>query len=253
MKKITSIALIIFITTLLGGLVSYVRAAYIEPLGGPAGNNAPAPVLTSDVTSNGFGPGEKGFLKIGKLGITSNSGTNPVDANQFNSSSLVVMGQTSADSFTSSYSNRIRAELPTSSQLFPLYVGDPVAGTLFQKNTDNTPINFIVKDHTRAPRIVVGSLSASPSNYNLYVEPGTKGTNLGQSGDFSTYSGGYSPKNQTSFCTLTAAKLASTGCPVGTYLSQVFPGSSGDVAKCSDLTPQTSSYPLSNFNKGACK
>ena len=258
-------ALIFLITALLGGFVSYVRAAYIEPLSAPGLNNAPSPILTGDVPSSGSGTfpvGQKGFFKIGKIGITNNKDNNAVDQNQFTNNTMVVMGQTSAESFTSAYSNRIRAELSSNSQLFALYVGNPALGTFLQRNSDSSPINFIVKDHTRAPRIVIGSKTAPGNAYNLYLAEGSNATNLGKSLDSSTYSGGpggqdYTINNKTSFCTLTETQLKNSGCPAMTYMGQIFPdpntGTSGDVvASCHQTTPQSVSYPYGNFNKGSC-
>lgn len=229
-KKIFSFTAVITITALIGGALSYVRAAYVEPAGSPVGNNIPAPIMTGNVE---FQNGELGWFKTGKLGVTKDKTTTPVDEAQFNASSLVVMGLLNTESLTSSYSNRIRAELDTNSALYPLYVGDPTKSIFMQMNQNNTdPLTFKVSEHTRAPRMVIGSKTAPADLYNFYVEPGSNATNLGKSN---------------SYCTLTASKLT-TGCPARRYMGQIIPGTGSEVvAACYSTTPVASPV-----NEGAC-
>jgi len=253
-KKISSFFLIVFITAILGGIVSYVRAAYVEPAGAPVGNNSPAPILV-DATGP-FPNGEPGYFKMGKLGVAKDK-TNDVDNSQFNAHSLVVMGLLTTDALTSSYQNRIRAELETNSSLYPLFVGNPTNSSFMQMNSNNTsPLTFRVLEHTRVPRMVIGSKSAPGDLYHLYLAEGSNATNLGKSGQYDIYALG-SPNNKTSFCTLTDAQLKNSGCPAMTYMGQLFPdpnpSTNGDVvASCHQTTPQSSSSPYSNFNKGSC-
>ncbi len=237
MKKILSIALIIIITTVFGGLMSYVTAAYIEPAGSAPANNTPAPI---NVDNTGY------FLKLGKLGVSDDRNTNnkirEIDATAFTNNVLVVMGQLTALSLASNGEMRFRGELNTSSTKHALMVSpNGTSSPLMQTNPNASPLTFFTDDRTRAARIVVGSETAdslSPNNYNLYVEPGSKATNFGTSN---------------SYCTLTPSVLANTGCPVarsyagttvGTYLGQVFvtanSGSTDEVAACYFITPSAS-------------
>ncbi len=231
LKKFFSFTAIIVITAVVGGALSYVRAAYVEPAGSPMGNNSPAAVLSGNADK--FPNSETGYFKMGKLGVTKDKTNSPVDDGQFNAHSLVVMGLLTTDSLTSSYTNRIRAELETNSALYPLYVGDPTNSTFMQNNVNSSPLTFKVTEHTRVPRMVIGSKTASADLYNFYVEPGSNATNMG--------------KNN-SYCTLTADKLKSTGCPVRTYMGQIIPGTGSEVVvSCYDTTPVASPV-----NKGAC-
>ena len=232
-KKILSIFAIVAIATVFSGILSYVRADYVEPAGAPVANNVPAPMPADDSTSS--------FVKKGKLGLTNNKSTNPVDTDQFLNNVLVIMGQLSAESLTSNGRFRIMAELPSNSTHTAVFLGDPTNSSFMQSNLDGSPRSFLVTGnstvtgHTRVPRMVVGSKTASPSNYNLYVEPGTNATNLGKNNDY---------------CTLTKDQLQNQGCPyersyrgvkVGTYLGQVFvlptSSSSDVVAACYIATP----------------
>jgi len=231
MKKFLSLGLIIVFTAIIGGALSYVRAAYIEPAGSPTGNNSPAAVLSGGVDK--FPNSETGYFKMGKLGVTKDKTNSPVDEAQFNAHSLVVMGLLTTDSLTSSYTNRIRAELETNSSLYPLYVGNPTISTFMQTNPNSAPLTFKVTEHTRVPRMVIGSKTAPADLYNLYLEPGSNATNMG--------------KNN-SYCTLTADKLKSTGCPARKYMGQIIPGTGSEVvASCYDTTPVASPV-----NTGAC-
>lgn len=253
MKKILSIALIVIITTVFGGLLSYVNA-FIGPAGQAPANNTPAPV---NADSTGF------FLKKGKLGVSDDRNANnkikEIDANAFTDNVLVVMGQMSIKgALTANGQMRIRGELSDTSKNFPLLVTNNVNNidsntgrptSLFNVNSNSTPLTFFTTDHTRVARIVAGSPTADPltsPGYNLYVEPGSKATNLGTSNDY---------------CTLTKDELKNKGCPTtsapynsnnpppsyrsvygpATYLGQVFltsnSANSDIVAACYYVTP----------------
>lgn len=237
MKKILSIIAIVAVTTAFSGLLSFVKAAYIEPAGSAPANNTPAPI---NVDNTGY------FLKKGKLGVSDDRNTNnkirEIDANAFTENVLVVMGQLTALSLSSNGEMRFRGELNTSSTKPALMVSpNGTTSPLMQSNPNNTPLTFYTANRTRAARVVVGSATAdslSPTPYNLYVEPGSKATNFG---------------TNNSYCTLTKAALATTGCPasrsyagtnVGTYLGQVFltPSSASTdiVAACYFVTPNSS-------------
>lgn len=261
MKKTISLLAITAVAIFVGGILSYVKAAYIEPSANAPAGNTPAPILLSNEASNSaYIP----FRKLGKLGITDDI-NKAIDADQFTDSTLVVMGQTASNGLSVSGLARIFAELETTATVNPLFVGDPTNASLLQTDGNGKIRLFTTNAHTRAPRIVVGSKSVSPAFYNLFIAEGAKATNLGKSTEFSNYSlgqTGYTPSGGTAFCTLTANDLRDKGCPSvnsggvykNTYLSQVIPGSGTDVvARCNDLvTTNTSWYPYSNYNKGSC-
>ncbi len=238
MKKSLSLFTIVAITVFASGLMSYVRAAFVEPAGAPDDNNNPAPVLLSDTN-------KAGFVKIGKLGITKDLSTSPVETAAFDKNTLVVAGQLAADSLASNGDFNINAELETNSTLSALFVGDPTQNSFMQTNPDSSPKTFLVTGHTRAPRLVAGSKGAPAGAYNLYLAEGSNATNLGKNNEY---------------CTLTKAQLQNQGCPssysyrtvnVGTYLGQVIvtngSSSSDIVASCYVLTPSATQN-----NLGSC-
>ncbi len=228
MKKILSISFIIVLTIFISGTLSYIKAAFVEPAGSPPNSNTPAPVLLGD--SNLFA-----FVKLGKLGITRDASTAPVENAAFDKNVLVVGGQLATDSLASNGNLTINAELETSSSLKALFVGDPTQNSFMQVNPDSSPRTFLVSSHTRAPRLVAGSKGAPAGAYNLYLAEGSNATNLGKNNDY---------------CVLTKDELQNKGCPhnysyrnvnVGTYLGQVIVTSSSastdEVASCYMVTP----------------
>lgn len=256
MKKFFSGALIVVIALLVGGALSYVRAGYVEPAGSPTGNNTPSPILITDQTGD-----YRQFRKLGKIGFTE-SVNKSIDTTELANQATVVMGQVSSNGLFAAYTSRIRANLETTSALFPLFVGDPTDPSLQQYKTVS------VAGHTRAPRIVAGSRSAPADLFNLFVQESSGATNLGRGtkyfyqGSGSNYgtncpSGvcSYDTRNQNHFCTLTSNELKSTGCPAQTYLQQVIPGGYGTqvVGVCRYLVNDgNDDFPYSEYNQGSC-
>ncbi len=239
MKKILSLFGIILIAAFLGGTLSYVKASYTDPAGNPVGNNVPAPLLLSDINDSGFA----GFRKLGKLGITSDK-NNSIDDSQLTENALVVNGQVSSEGFAVTNNPfSVWAHLESSSILPALFFGDPTDSSLMQKNANGSSRTFTVLNHTRAPRIVVGSKSAPAGLFNLFVVEESNATNLGINHNPNTV--------QNNYCTLTANDLKDKGCPNKTYLAQVFPGSGSNVvAVCREIITQDTTY--GNHNNGSC-
>lgn len=235
-----------------GVAVSYVNAVYVNPAFTSTNDQPPAPILTSDV--NGDFP----FIKIGKLGINANSLN--ADQNKFTDNSAVVAGQTVANiGLSVSTSARVNAQIPSTSTKSTMFFGntadyivpnDPTTPVVFwQKDGNGNPREFLVKGFTNTARLVVGSKTADPGNYNLYIEPG-----VNRMRSFNTYR---------EYCTLTADQLKNKGCPyeysynygrvIATYLNQVIPGTGSDVvASCAMFTEQKWPSTPANANRGSC-
>jgi len=234
-KKTASFVLIVLLTVIFSGTLSYVKAKYVDPAGAPVANNVPSPILLQAI--GGFPTGVYGFSKLGKIGITSNKSTTPVDTTRFDTANFVVMGQLSTDSLAVNNSGAIiKSEVSTASSIdYPLFVGLPfsIDSSLLQKDANNNPRLMTVTDHTRAARIVIGSKTANPGNYNFYVEPGYRIWGLG-----------HTPGYPHSFCALNESELVSKGCPSGTMMTKIVPAVStgANVAECTDIVYQWPTY-----------
>lgn len=242
LKKNLSYIGVLVIGLGLGLGLTYVSAEYTDQSSGAPNNNTPTPILVNDIN------GDKPFIKIGKLGIS--TGSTNADVTKFDLNSIVVGGETSVlQGLSVSGDASVRAELPTSSSSKAFYFGDITDQNLWQ-TTNNEPRKFAVYGYTRAPRVVIGSASitdSDPLDYNLYIYP--------EGGHFWSFNG------IRSYCTLTANDLKNKGCPVEfqynskklpTYMSQVIPGTgTAVVARCNMMTEQ---YLLSttNPNLGTC-
>jgi hypothetical protein len=238
LKKNLSYLAILVIGLGLGLGLTYVSAEYTDQSNSAPNNNTPTPILISDIN------GDKPFVKIGKLG-TGTASTNP-DITKFDQNSLVVGGQTSATGGLSvSGGANIMAEIPATdtNNWKAFFFGNPGGANVNIPNDDdfwqltaqNEPRKFVVRGYTKTPRVVIGSATASPSNYNLYIEP-----------DVARF---WSFNGIREYCTLTANDLKNKGCPIEfqysstkklpTYMSQVIPGTGTNiVARCNMMTEQ---------------
>ncbi len=242
MKKYIAYAGVLAIGLGLGLGLTYVGAAYTDPAQSAPGANTPAPILLNDISGSSTAGA---FRKLGKLGVTI-VGKN-VDEAQFVDNSLVIAGQASSQGLAVPGRVDMLAQLPSNSGLNSLFFGDPTVVTgdymFVQVDGNNKPRLVTVGDHTRVARIVAGSHTASAGNYNLYVEPGDNATNLGKQVSWAG--------TRTPYCTITANKLESTGCPLGTYLGQIFPETGNAVAgACYDITPGEGRYTTNSH--GSC-
>jgi hypothetical protein len=239
MKKYIAYATLIVIGLTFGIGLTYVNAVYVNKSTSAPTNNTPAPIL------NGNFSGDSPFLKPGKIGV--GTGGTVADVSQFAKNSFVVGGQTTfSQGFGVSKDLEVRGELSNSSSLNAFSFGDPTDSSLWQFDTNSDPRVFQVLGYARAPYIVVGSKTANPTNYNLYIEP----SNLTSS---SFGLGG------SEYCTLTADDLKNKGCPINfkysstvytpTYLGRVIPGSGSEVVgQCRLMTPFSGGV----SNRGNC-
>lgn len=248
MKKYIAYAGILTVGLGLGLGLTYVGAAYTDQTQNQPTGNTPAPILLSDISGSAK---DGAFRKLGKLGVTIVGKS--VDQAQFAKNSLVIAGQASAQSLSVPGFANITAELPSTSGHYPLFFGDPTLVTgrysFIQLDSNDVARLVTVGDHTRVARIVAGSSldsngaytsTASAGDYNLYVLPGDNATNLGKEVSWIT-------GDKTGYCTITANKLESTGCPTGTYLGQIFPETGNNVAgACYQLTPGKAGYSSSS-------
>lgn len=243
LKSKTGSYLILLVIGLGFGIaVSYVNAVYVNPAFTSTNDQPPAPILTSDVS------GDFPFIKIGKLGISANSLN--ADQNKFTDNSTVIAGQTVANiGLSVSASASVNAQIPSTSTKSTMFFGNTADTSFWQKNINDTPREFLVQGFTNTARLVVGSKTADPGNYNLYIEPG-----VNRMRSFNIYR---------EYCTLTADQLKNKGCPyeysynygrvMATYLNQVIPGTGSDVvASCAMFTEQKWPSTPANANRGTC-
>ncbi len=241
-KKYTSYIILIIIGLGFGMGLTYLNANYVDPSNTAPSNNTPAPITTSDVS------GDSPFVKIGKLGIYTAS--NPLQDSRLNDDALVVAGQTSSGAMSVSGSGSINSEIPDSGSTNHSFIFGNSMDTNLWQTFNGQPRKFAVNDYTKTARIVVGSSSASPANYNLYVDPSLElPINIGYTPGSSGPTGAY--------CYLTADDLKNKGCPydytidqstsypitsVATYMQQIIPGTGSEiVARCYVLTPYITS------------
>ena len=239
-KKITASIILVVIGLTLGIGLTYLKADYTDQSTSAPSHNTPAPILMSNVS------GDSPFVKFGKLGIYETASS--FDANRLGSDALVVEGQTASESLSVSGDAYINSEIPNSGSInYSFVFGNSGETNLWQRDgtTNNKPRLFSVDGYAKTPRIVVGSQNASPTNYNLYLDPATDVSNFASEPWFD---GG-------AYCYLTADDLKNKGCPydysidtssaypinnVATYMAQVIPGTGSQVvARCYVLTPYT--------------
>ena len=256
MIKINTKKIMAYVTILVIGLgfglgLTYLRAEYADQSTTAPSNNPPPPILLGDLS------GDSPFIKIGKLGIS--TGSTGADTGQFTGNSMVVGGSTNiVEGLSVSGDAGIKAELANTSSLKTFVFGDNTNSSLWQFTnfpTNTIPRTFTVDGYTRAARVVIGSTTVDPANYNLYVP--VEGVN--NDGGRLIFMGGMQ------YCTLTADELKDKGCPATytyqfskytpTYMSQVIPGTGSQiVAKCNMMTEQGngSSTARANANQGKC-
>jgi len=258
-KKSLSYLAILVIGLSLGLGLTYVSAEYTDQTNNAPGNNTPAPILITDISNV-----DRPFIKTGKLGIS--AGSTNADTTKLSTNSIVVGGQTSViNGLSVDGSGDIRAEVPSTSNAPAFFFGNPAG-----KNTDipisgdhdfwqladqNSPRKFIVRGYTKAARVVIGSTTVDPLNYNLYIP--TSDLNVSRL---------YSMNSPREYCTLTANDLKNKGCPIEfqynstkklpTYLSQIIPGTGTEiVGRCNLIIEQVSGgrgSGTSNLNLGKC-
>lgn len=251
MKNILSKVLIFVLFLGVGFVASIVSAKYQKP-SGPVGSWSP--ILLSDVSDTGF----TGFFKQGKLSVVSDPTvleTVPFFKN--NQEPLVVPGLVNVDTFTGVYSNEIKNELPTTSNIPAFQLLDPnqlnTVGYIQQNPTNKQTKTLTVKDHLMVSRLFVGRnidlTNEALRTYHLYVEPGNNPTTIGLGGtnnlDVKINAGAKS-----SYCTIGRSTLqdsSSPGCPTGTFLGKVvgmpYGSNPSIVGVCYDLVT-SSDYSL---------
>ncbi len=239
MKKYIAYATLIVIGLAFGIGLTYVNAVYVNKSTSAPTNNTPAPILDGNLS------GDSPFLKPGKIGV--GTGGTVADISQFAKNSFVVGGQTTfSQGFGVSKDFEVRGELSSGSSLRAFSFGDPTDSDLWQVDVNSEPRIFYVKGYTRAPYVVVGSTTANPTNYNLYIEP----SGLSSAGF------GFGSSN---YCTITADDLKNKGCPINfkysstvytpTYLGRVIPGTGSTVVGQCRMMTEFEGGPI---NKGNC-
>ena len=193
------------------GFASYVYAQYVDPSGTAPSDNAPA-FITDDANP---------ATKLGKFFLTFTN--KAFDDLRIDDYAFIVPGLSTSLGLAASSVN-VLGHLETSSNLVPFLFGSPNDSALVQTSDDKVRI-FQVEDtgHTRAPRYVVGSKTATP-NVNFYLAPGYASTNLGITSRSAV------TKNETY---LTVKDFKDYGCPEDTYLNKiVFDNNNNATATC---------------------